>query len=177
MYKEKVHLIPLKRKAGIKTHEFRDLLGEQKPEVVVLHICGLTILSFFAFSTPALGHPTPPPLAPGASRIPQSVPQGQQLLGFSSWILTAPQYTRKNSTISSICLSSSPPTSSTSTMPGGTSSLPSPYPCHKAFAHALHSGLEYIHPYPTPCPSLSQHRFEGSVLHTTLFLSPIPSTW
>lgn len=102
MYMEKGHLILLKRQVGIKTHKFRDLLGKQQPEVIVLQICGLQVcVALCLFYTlpggpttpPPHPHPTPPLLPPVASRIPQCVSHGQQILEVSSWILTASRCT------------------------------------------------------------------------------------
>lgn len=85
----------------------------------------------------------------------KSVSPGQELVGFSSKMPTASQWTKKNSPICPICFSSCTFTSSTSTKSGGTFHPLSPYPCHRTSARAGPSDPEYTHACSISCPNKS----------------------
>lgn len=107
----------------------------------------------------------------------RSVSPGQELLGFSSKIPTASQWTQRTHPVCPICFSSSTLTSPPPQVWGHTRPL-SPYPCHRRlhFACAGPSDPEYTHSYSISCPNTSPN-LSGICLACTAFLSPVLTTW
>ena len=143
------------RKVGIKMHWFREPLAEEKPGVVVLWFWGHTACVALGLSYTSMVFSVCCPSGFCTMKSHKSVSPGQELVGFSSKMPTASQWTKKNSPICPICFSSCTFTSSTSTKSGGTFHPLSPYPCHRTSARAGPSDPEYTHACSISCPNKS----------------------
>lgn len=150
------------RKVGIKMLQFRDPLARDPlaesgggPPILRSH--SLCCSRPFLHLPGRLVHSTAPS-GFYTTKSHTSVSPGQELLGFSSKMPTASQWTKKNSPICPICFSSCTLTSSASTKSGGTSHPLSPYSYHRTSARAGPSDPEHTHACSISCPNKSPDR-------------------